>query len=45
MAETETIKNLKDLAESQKFDTEPFKMKKPGSMKVRVNLSLLIGNR
>ena len=36
MAETKTIKNLKDLAESHKFDTEPFKMKKLGSRKVKV---------
>ena len=36
MANTVSIKNLKDLAESHKFDTEPVKTKKVGSKKVKV---------
>ena len=36
MASTTAIKNLKDLAESHKFDTEPVKTKKFGSSKVKV---------
>ena len=39
MAETKTIKNLKDLAESYKFDTESFKMWK-SDMEVKVANSI-----